>query len=73
MYTDEVEKSRRLNERLGIGIGAFQGLTNITINALTLVVLYAGGSLLASSDLSPGDLMSFLASTQLIQRCVPEN
>jgi hypothetical protein len=42
----------------------------MTINALSLVVLYAGGSLLASSELSPGNLMSFLASTQLIQRCV---
>ena len=70
LYTDEVEQSRRLNERLGIAIGAFQGLTNMTINALSLVVLYAGGSLLASSELSPGNLMSFLASTQLIQRCV---
>ncbi|XP_028393721.1 ATP-binding cassette sub-family B member 8, mitochondrial-like [Dendronephthya gigantea] len=68
LYTDEVEQSRRLNERLGIGIGAFQGLTNVTINALTLVVLYAGASQLASSELSPGNLMSFLASTQLIQR-----
>ena len=63
-----MEQSRKLNERLGVGIGAFQGLSNITINALTLVVLYAGGSLLASNELSPGNLMSFLASTQLIQR-----
>ncbi|XP_046860238.1 mitochondrial potassium channel ATP-binding subunit-like [Xenia sp. Carnegie-2017] len=67
-YTKEVEKSRRLNEALGMGIGAFQGLSNITINSLTLVVLYVGGSLMISDQLTPGNLMSFLASTQLIQR-----
>ena len=57
-----------LNELLGIGIGAFQGMTNIAINGLSLVVLYYGGSLLASREMEPGDLMSFLVATQTIQR-----
>lgn len=57
-----------LNELLGIGIGAFQGGANFAINGLVLVVLYAGGSMLAVRELRPGDLMSFLVATQTIQR-----
>ncbi|KAK2568414.1 Mitochondrial potassium channel ATP-binding subunit, partial [Acropora cervicornis] len=68
LYHDEVSRSKMLNELLGIGIGAFQGMTNIAINGLSLVVLYYGGSLLASKEMEPGDLMSFLVATQTIQR-----
>lgn len=68
LYHDEVSRSKVLNELLGIGIGAFQGMANITINGLSLVVLYYGGSLLASREMQPGDLMSFLVATQTIQR-----
>ena len=68
LYHDEVSRSKMLNELLGIGIGAFQGMTNIAINGLSLVVLYYGGSLLASREMEPGDLMSFLVATQTIQR-----
>ena len=32
LYCDEIEKSRRLNERLGLGIGLFQGLSNLALN-----------------------------------------
>ena len=57
-----------MNELLGVGIGAFQGLANLAINGLVLVVLYAGGSLLATNEIKPGQLMSFLVATQTVQR-----
>ena len=49
-------------------MGAFQGMANLAINGLALVVLYYGGSLLANREMEPGDLMSFLVATQTIQR-----
>eukprot|EP00794_Sanderia_malayensis_P016856 gene16856-18555_t len=67
-YNEEVEKSRHLNELLGAGIGMFQGLSNFAINGMTLVVLYSGGMLMDSNEISPGDLMGFLMATQTIQR-----
>lgn len=68
LYQDEVSKSKALNEMLGVGVGLFQGLSNLAINGLALVVLYYGGSLLAAKEMEPGDLMSFLVATQTIQR-----
>ena len=68
LYCNEVSKSKTLNELLGIGVGAFQGLANLAVNGLVLVVLYCGGSLLARQEMVPGDLMSFLVATQTIQR-----
>ena len=70
LYQDEVSKSKTLNELLGIGVGAFQGMANLAINGLALVVLYYGGSLLANREMEPGDLMSFLVATQTIQRYI---
>lgn len=63
-----MSKSKALNEMLGVGVGLFQGLSNLAINGLALVVLYYGGSLLAAKEMEPGDLMSFLVATQTIQR-----
>ena len=70
LYHDEVSRSKTMNELLGIGIGAFQGMANLAINGLALVVLYYGGLLLANREMEPGDLMSFLVATQTIQRYV---
>ena len=70
LYQDEVSKAKTMNELLGIGIGAFQGMANLAINGLALVVLYYGGSLLANREMEPGDLMSFLVATQTIQRYI---
>lgn len=70
LYHDEVSKSKTMNELLGIGVGAFQGMANLAINGLALVVLYYGGSLLAAQEMEPGDLMSFLVATQTIQRYI---
>ncbi|XP_033641040.1 mitochondrial potassium channel ATP-binding subunit-like [Asterias rubens] len=68
LYCDEIEKSRRLNERLGLGIGLFQGLSNLALNGIIVGVIYSGGYLLASGDIKPGQLMSFLVASQTIQR-----
>ena len=51
-----------------MGIGVFQGLSNLAINSMVLVVLYSGGVLLDSQQISAGQLMSFLMSMQTIQR-----
>ncbi|XP_051543485.1 mitochondrial potassium channel ATP-binding subunit [Myxocyprinus asiaticus] len=68
MYAAEVEKSAAMNETLGTGIAVFQGLSNIVLNCIVLGTIFAGGSLMARNDMSPGDLMSFLVASQTVQR-----
>lgn len=68
MFNEEVENARRLNERLGLGIGIFQGGANLFLNGIVLTTLYYGGYLLSTQQLTAGDLMSFLVATQTIQR-----
>ncbi|XP_026876115.2 mitochondrial potassium channel ATP-binding subunit isoform X1 [Electrophorus electricus] len=68
MYAAEVEKSAIMNEALGTGIAVFQGLSNIVLNCIVLGTIFAGGSLMANNDMSPGDLMSFLVASQTVQR-----
>lgn len=67
-YSDEVEKAKDLNQALGIGIGAFQGMTNIALNGIVLGMIYCGGFLVSSQNMRPGDLMSFLVASQVVQR-----
>ncbi|TRY90240.1 hypothetical protein DNTS_005102 [Danionella cerebrum] len=68
LYAAEVHKSAAMNETLGTGIALFQGLSNIVLNCIVLGTIYAGGSLMARNDMSPGDLMSFLVASQTVQR-----
>nr|CAD7400173.1 unnamed protein product [Timema cristinae] len=76
LFAAETDKASRLNQRLGLGIGLFQvrlgphiqAGTNLFLNSLVLGTLYMGGQLMSSSRVSPGDLMSFLAAIQVIQR-----
>eukprot|EP00094_Tigriopus_californicus_P007430 TCALIF_07153-PA protein Name:"Similar to abcb8 ATP-binding cassette sub-family B member 8, mitochondrial (Danio rerio)" AED:0.08 eAED:0.08 QI:0/0/0/1/1/1/5/0/596 len=68
MFNEEVAQARRLNERLGLGIGIFQGGANLFLNGIVLTTLYYGGYLLSTQQLTAGDLMSFLVATQTIQR-----
>nr|XP_055038737.1 mitochondrial potassium channel ATP-binding subunit isoform X1 [Misgurnus anguillicaudatus] len=68
MYAAEVEKSAMMNESLGTGIAVFQGLSNIVLNCIVLGTIFAGGTLMAHNDMSPGDLMSFLVASQTVQR-----
>ncbi|XP_068082145.1 mitochondrial potassium channel ATP-binding subunit isoform X2 [Anabrus simplex] len=72
MFSREVKESCHLNERLGLGIGLFQAGTNIFLNGLILGTLYVGGRLMATNQLSAGDLMAFLVATQTIQRSLAQ-
>jgi len=67
-YAAEVDKAQRMNEWLGFGIGIFQSGTVMFLNGIVLGTLYYGGYLLSVQELTPGDLMAFLVSTQTIQR-----
>ncbi|NWI08317.1 ABCB8 protein, partial [Crypturellus soui] len=67
-YATEVERCSRLSARLGLGIAAFQGLSNVALNGIVLGTIFVGGSLMAGDALSPGDLMSFLVASQTVQR-----
>ncbi|KAM9323332.1 mitochondrial potassium channel ATP-binding subunit isoform 2-T2 [Pholidichthys leucotaenia] len=68
LYAYEVEKSCEMNENLGTGIAVFQGLSNIALNSIVLGTIFAGGTLISSNEMSPGDLMSFLVASQTVQR-----
>lgn len=68
LYAYEVDKSCEMNENLGTGIAVFQGLSNIALNCIVLGTIFAGGTLISSNEMSPGDLMSFLVASQTVQR-----
>ncbi|KAM4557106.1 mitochondrial potassium channel ATP-binding subunit [Fundulus diaphanus] len=68
LYAYEVDKSCEMNENLGGGIAVFQGLSNMALNCIVLGTIFAGGTLISSNELSPGDLMSFLVASQTVQR-----
>jgi uncharacterized membrane protein YdcZ (DUF606 family) len=56
-----------------IGIGVFQGGSNLFINGIVLGVLYLGGNMLVRQELTKGDLMGFLVSSQTIQRALSQS
>ncbi|KAF3858154.1 hypothetical protein F7725_011355 [Dissostichus mawsoni] len=68
LYAYEVDKSCEMNEDLGSGIAVFQGVSNIALNCIVLGTIFAGGTLISSNEMSPGDLMSFLVASQTVQR-----
>ncbi|NWZ97128.1 ABCB8 protein, partial [Nesospiza acunhae] len=68
LFRAEVDRAGRLSEQLGLGIAAFQGLSNLALNGIVLGTIFVGGSLMAGDQLSPGDLMSFLVASQTVQR-----
>ncbi|KAL0966227.1 hypothetical protein UPYG_G00292590 [Umbra pygmaea] len=68
LYAWEVDKSCEMNESLGSGIAVFQGMSNVVLNCIVLGTIFAGGSLMAGDEMSPGDLMSFLVASQTVQR-----
>ncbi|KAI9311811.1 P-loop containing nucleoside triphosphate hydrolase protein [Dichotomocladium elegans] len=53
---------------LGLHIGLFQGLTNISVGCMVLMVLYYGGSLVVRNEMTGGDLMSYMLSIQTAQQ-----
>lgn len=72
MFSEEVNKARDLNIRLGFGIGIFQGLNNLLMNGIVLGTIALGGQYVSENRLSAGDLMAFLVATQTIQRSLSQ-
>lgn len=72
LFDEEANEATKLNKKLGLSIGAFQGLSNTALNGIVLGVLCVGGSLMADSHLKPGDLMAFLVAAQTIQRSLAQ-
>ncbi|CAL1270222.1 unnamed protein product [Larinioides sclopetarius] len=68
LYSDQVELVQKINSKLGVGIGIFQGLANLALNGIVLGVLCVGGSLMCTSEMTPGSMMAFLVATQTIQK-----
>uniref|UniRef100_H2YA87 Mitochondrial potassium channel ATP-binding subunit n=1 Tax=Ciona savignyi TaxID=51511 RepID=H2YA87_CIOSA len=68
-YEVLIQKSCKINQEIGKSREwAFQGITNIALNGIVLGVIYAGGYLMSTNEINPGQLMSFLVSAQMIQR-----
>ncbi|PAV92004.1 hypothetical protein WR25_22122 isoform B [Diploscapter pachys] len=73
LFRQETEKANGLNEELGMGIGLFQGATNLFLNGIVLGVLYGGAQMIKTGgEMSPGALMSFLVSAQTIQKSLSQ-
>lgn len=72
LYNQEILKAQKLNSQLGVGIGAFQGVTNLVLNGIILGVLFTGGFLMYSQEMTPGSLMSFLVATQTVQKSLAQ-
>jgi ATP-binding cassette subfamily B (MDR/TAP) protein 8 len=67
-YTERLQAQAHGATWLGAGIGAFQGASNLCINASVLLVLHQGGAAVVAGELRPGELMTFLVATQQAQR-----
>ncbi|KAI8144113.1 ABC transporter type 1, transmembrane domain-containing protein [Fennellomyces sp. T-0311] len=67
-YGEACDKLAATSRKLGFHIGLFQGLTNISIGCMVLTVLYYGGSLVVRNELTGGELMSYMLSTQTAQQ-----
>ncbi|KAI8050944.1 hypothetical protein BDF22DRAFT_694104 [Syncephalis plumigaleata] len=62
------DRASSANAKLAFHIGIFQGLTNVSIGSMVLMVLYYGGSLVVRGDMTGGDLMTYLLSVQSTQK-----
>ncbi|KAK3608510.1 hypothetical protein CHS0354_010363 [Potamilus streckersoni] len=72
LFQQEVEKARLLNFKLGLGIGAFQGVANVALNGIVLGTLFVGGLYMSQHEISAGDLMSFMIATQTVERSLAQ-
>ncbi|XP_055301998.1 mitochondrial potassium channel ATP-binding subunit [Sitodiplosis mosellana] len=72
MFGKETNSAAELSEKLGVGIAVFQALTNLFLNGMVLSTLFLGGHLMASSDITAGQLMAFLVASQGVQRSLSQ-
>ena len=72
MFQTEVNKACDLNIRLGVGIGIFQALNSLLTNGIVLSTIALGGQYVYQNRLLAGDLMTFLVTTQSIQRSLTQ-
>lgn len=72
LFKQEVDKAEHLQSTLGVGIGFFQALTNLSLNGVVLGVLYVGGTMMESNTMNAGQVMSFFVSSQMIQRSLTQ-
>lgn len=72
LFQKEVNKARDVNIQLGVGIGIFQGLSNLVMNGIVLSTIALGGQYVSQQRISAGDLMAFLVATQTIQRSLTQ-
>ncbi|KAJ2555595.1 hypothetical protein EV175_002229 [Coemansia sp. RSA 1933] len=70
LYNEARGEAAAHSNRFGLHMGAFRGLTNTSIGAMVLVVLYNGGRLVSRGDMAPGDLMAFMLATQHAQKAL---
>jgi ATP-binding cassette subfamily B (MDR/TAP) protein 8 len=68
LYQKELSRAKWASTWLGVGVALFQAMSNMAINGIVLAVVGHGGLLLATNQVSPGNLMAFLVATQTIQR-----
>ena len=67
-YMDAYSRSASMNRYLGFHIGLFQGITNASVGGLILMILFYGGKLVGKKELTGGQLMAYMVSTQNTQK-----
>ncbi|XP_031638449.1 mitochondrial potassium channel ATP-binding subunit [Contarinia nasturtii] len=72
LFRKETNEAAILSEKLGVGIAVFQALTNLFLNGMVLATLFLGGNLMASNDITAGQLMAFLVASQGVQRSLSQ-
>ncbi|KAL0820159.1 hypothetical protein ABMA28_006093 [Loxostege sticticalis] len=72
MFARECEAAAELSMELGLGVGLFQAGTNLFLNGMVLATMFLGGHLMASGQMSAGDVMAFLVNAQTVQRSVAQ-
>ncbi|KAK9704268.1 hypothetical protein K7432_010300 [Basidiobolus ranarum] len=70
LYDKACEHVSLMNAQFGFHMGLFRGTTIASIGTMVLIVLYYGGSMVARNEISAGDLMTYMISTQNAQRAL---
>jgi ATP-binding cassette subfamily B (MDR/TAP) protein 8 len=67
-YHSALVKSRNQNNKLGFHMAVFQGLVQLSIATMIGSILFFGGNMVASGEMTGEELMGFLTTTQQAQR-----